>query len=157
MDECAIAIARSKASIMATSRPTNETKGKVEYSINSMRGVVSLNIRLEADTRQDGADWIATCPALDVSSQGATKAEALASLQEAVELWFESCLQRGVLDGALREAGFIGGRNEEIPPGATNVVELRAHPAGGQTTPDYIEITVPAYIAAQHLETSAPC
>lgn len=35
-------------------------------------------------------DWfIAQCPEVDVASQGATEAEALAALSEALELYFE--------------------------------------------------------------------
>src|SRR5436305_1177539 len=48
--------------------------------------------------------WSAICPILDVASQGASSGEAKRSLEEAVELWFESCIERGVLDQALSEA-----------------------------------------------------
>lgn len=41
-----------------------------------------------------------------VVSQGKTADDARRCLQEAIELWFESCVERGVLDQALREANF---------------------------------------------------
>jgi hypothetical protein len=41
-----------------------------------------------------------------VVSQGKSLDDARRCLQEAVELWFESCVERGVLDRALREANF---------------------------------------------------
>ena len=39
-------------------------------------------------------------------TQGPTRKGSLESLREAVELWFESCIERGVLDAALKEVGF---------------------------------------------------
>ena len=36
-------------------------------------------------------------------TQAPTKKQSLESLREAVGLWFESCIERGVLDAALRE------------------------------------------------------
>ena len=68
--------------------------------------VVTLSIRLEAATRQEGKVWLAWCPPLDVTTQADTKQRALASLKQAVELWFESCIARNVLEEALLEAGF---------------------------------------------------
>jgi len=112
---------------------------------------VTLAIHLEIGVRRDGDEYVAWCIPLDVSSQGRSKAEAVTSLKEAVELWFESCLQRGVLDKALREVGFTQGRSPAAP---TNGVRPDAHSA--EFTPDYIEVSVPAYIAARHLETRAP-
>lgn len=41
-----------------------------------------------------------------VVSQGKNADDARRCLQEAIELWFESCVERGVLDQALREANF---------------------------------------------------
>jgi predicted RNase H-like HicB family nuclease len=39
-------------------------------------------------------------------TQAETERQAMESLREAVELWFESCISRNVLDEALVEAGF---------------------------------------------------
>ena len=50
--------------------------------------------------------WLAWCAPLDIMTQTETERQALESLQEAVELWFESCISRNVLDEALVEAGF---------------------------------------------------
>ena len=57
--------------------------------------------------RRDGQQWVVWCPAIDVMTQAGTKEAALESLSEAVELWFESCIERGVLDAALKEVGFV--------------------------------------------------
>lgn len=66
-----------------------------------------LDIHLQAYVRRDTSRrWIATCPMVGVVSQGRNAEGAQRCLQEAVELWFESCVERGVLEQALREANF---------------------------------------------------
>src|ERR1700691_5624095 len=70
------------------------------------RSIVELRVKLQACTRQNGEAWLAWCPPLDVMTQAEKEQRALASLREAVELWFESCIARNVLDQALTEAGF---------------------------------------------------
>ena len=72
-----------------------------------MSETIELEVNLKAYVRRETSRrWIATCPQIDVVTQGATGDQAKACLQEAVELWFESCIERGVLDQALREANF---------------------------------------------------
>ena len=56
-------------------------------------------------------------------TQAETEQRAIDSLREAVELWFESCISRNVLDDALIEAGF-----NRLQPG--DVHGQRAWPAG---------------------------
>lgn len=48
---------------------------------------------------------LASCPSLDVHSQGTTEAEAKKNLTEAVSLFFISCYERGTLDSALKKCG----------------------------------------------------
>ena len=120
------------------------------------RSEITLIVRLEIATRRDGDQWIAWCLPLDVLSQGDSKPKAVASLREAVQLWFESSIQRGVLDDALREAGFVVGKpGEKLPDGASVIQvhsrEVRSSPEN--FTPSYIDVRVPAYIAAHQLET----
>jgi len=50
--------------------------------------------------------YLATCPALDLSSQGPTGEKALANLNEAVQAFVADCFERGTLDHVLRNAGF---------------------------------------------------
>jgi len=111
--------------------------------------VVTLSIRLEAATRQEGKVWLAWCPPLDVTTQADTKQRALASLKQAVELWFESCIARNVLEEALLEAGFRKMKAGEMPPQNASVVRLQEPPPAHAfpATRDYIEVSIPAYIA----------
>lgn len=121
---------------------------------------ITLTIQLEIGVRRDGDEYVAWCIPLDVFSQGKSKSQAIASLREAIELWFESCLQRGVLNEALREVRFVQGVS---PAGVkTSTVDLQEHRTStphrhGEFTPEYIEVSVPAYIAAHTTEPSAPC
>jgi predicted RNase H-like HicB family nuclease len=115
--------------------------------------VLALSIKLEAATRQEGDAWLAWCLPIDVTTQAETKQRALASLKQAVELWFESCIARNVLEEALLEAGFHKTKPRETPTQDVNVVKLHdpkpslAHAFSAQR--DYIEVSIPAYIAAQ--------
>lgn len=110
--------------------------------------VVMVKIRLQSATNQDGDQWVASCIPLDVVTQGDTKEEANRLLQEAVELWFESCIARNTLDKALLEAGFRrAGTNEEVSPDASVVAVGTPKKAGRKE--EFVEVSIPAYIAAQ--------
>jgi predicted RNase H-like HicB family nuclease len=121
--------------------------------------VVTLTVRLEAATKHEGAHWLAWCVPLDVTTQADSKAAALLSLKQAVELWFESCIDRGVLEQALEEAGFQRRKpGEDLLASARPVHTAKAaggqgHRFSGET--DYIEISIPAYVAAGLLEPRA--
>ena len=128
--------------------------------------VISLNVRLEAAVRKEGSDWLAWCPSLDVMSQAESQEDAFSALKEAVELWFESCIDRGVLEEALAEAGFHRAAPGEALPSGANVVQVRQQPTLNTNTPTvdevgtsrgYIEVCIPAYIAAKHMESLAAC
>ena len=49
---------------------------------------------------------VASCPVLDIFSQGDNKDEAKKNLTEAVHLFLSSCYERGTLDAVLKECGF---------------------------------------------------
>ncbi len=50
--------------------------------------------------------YVATCPALDVVTQGETKKKAKENLAEALLLFMETCLENGTLDTVLKQCGF---------------------------------------------------
>jgi predicted RNase H-like HicB family nuclease len=129
-------------------------RSRWKVSSRRMKGsTIALKIKLEAATRQEGDVWLAWCLPLDVMTQAKTKDEALQSLKEAVELWFESCISRNVLEKALREAGFLKVKAGEMPPKDASIVEVQnpkeplAHAFSAKR--DYIEVSIPAYIATQ--------
>ena len=122
--------------------------------------VVNLSVRLEAAFRQEGECWLAWCLPLDVMTQAETKEAAFESLKEAVALWFESCVERGVLDEALNEVGFQPIKPGEPVPEDTSIVAVnrpsRAIKNNFTASEDF-EVVIPAYIAAKQLEPGATC
>lgn len=125
--------------------------------------ITGYSVRLDAWFRREGRDWLVWCPSIDVMTQARTKKKAYESLREAVQLWFESCIERGVLDIALRETGF-----EKVPAGVevspgTNFVCVQRRPIaklgepelqfslGHQKGANYIEGVIPAHLAARQL------
>lgn len=128
-----------------------------------MAKISGYSVRLQAWYRRDGRDWIAWAPALQVMTQERTKKGALEGLREAIEGWFESCIERGVLDQALREVGFAIVAEGDTADSA-NVVEVthqeRTEPKemrfgiGGHKGVDYIVGEIPACIAAGQLGES---
>ena len=86
---------------------------------------ISLDVHLPAFVRRDTSRrWIATCPMVGVVTQGKSADDARHCLQEAVELWFESCVERGVLEQALREANFGPSRRGSDIPGQSFEIHL---------------------------------
>jgi len=67
---------------------------------------VQINIKLPFKITK-GAKWfLASCPILDVHSQGETEKQAKKNLIEAISLFLASCFQRGTLDEVLKKCGF---------------------------------------------------
>jgi predicted RNase H-like HicB family nuclease len=128
------------------------------------QSLVALSVKLEARTRQDGKVWLAWCPALDVMTQAGSEQGALVSLREAVELWFESCLARNVLDKALTEAGFYRMHPGDAVPSSGSFVAVeskhtRTLPGSvgaAFTGKREIEVSIPVYVAAQRDSSSNP-
>jgi predicted RNase H-like HicB family nuclease len=78
---------------------------------------VQAEFKLFGVIKREGKWYIAYCPPLDLTTQGRTKAEAKRNLLEACQLFIMSCLERGTLDQALRELGFVPQKDsvENIP------------------------------------------
>jgi predicted RNase H-like HicB family nuclease len=125
-----------------------------------MGEVVTLDVNLRAFSRKEKKNlWVAVCPRIGVASQGRTESDARKSLQDAVELWFESCLERGVLDQAMRESGFRSLANEEEAPADTEHVFVSRADSHAEDDILGIEFSVhfeiPAYQAAHFLGVPA--
>jgi predicted RNase H-like HicB family nuclease len=115
---------------------------------------ITLTVTLRAFVRKETKQrWVAVCPALGVASQGIDAEDAKRSVREAVELWFESCVERGVLDQALREANFRPLPSGELPlDGREHVLVDATQDIRGDLFP--VNITIPAYQAAAFLSAS---
>jgi predicted RNase H-like HicB family nuclease len=72
-----------------------------------MRVMVQAKFTLFGIVKREGDWFIAHCPPLDLASQGRTLTEAKKNLIEASQLFIISCLERGTLEQAMRELGFV--------------------------------------------------
>ncbi len=128
-----------------------------------MTDMIAVKLRLSAFVRRVNDIWESVCPTLAVYSQGDSEAEAKENLQEAVELWMESCLERNTLSASLEELGW-----HRIPPGLPmpsgdySIEVLRPEEADlGRVLGDpfSVELTIPAYQAAMFSgqSSAAPC
>lgn len=130
-----------------------------------MTQVEAYCLGLKAWHRHDEDAFIAWCPGLDVLSQAETQRGAMEALREAVELWFESCVERGSLADALQEVGIVGpSQDEPIPPAAGSVTICPPAPVdsgtgrhglsvtlGEDRRTDCIEARIPAHLLANRI------
>jgi predicted RNase H-like HicB family nuclease len=72
-----------------------------------MRVMVQAEFKLFGVMKREGDWYVAHCPPLDITTQGRTIPEAKRNLIEASELFIISCLERGTLDQAMKELGFV--------------------------------------------------
>ncbi|HYM61439.1 MAG TPA: type II toxin-antitoxin system HicB family antitoxin [Thermoanaerobaculia bacterium] len=113
-----------------------------------MGETVKLEIHLRAFVRKDTRTrWIAVCPMVNVVTQGKSAADARRCLDEAVQLWFEDCIERGTLDQALRESGFSLATREILDSNESVIVTRESQPdvLGDAFA---LNVTIPAYRAA---------
>ena len=66
---------------------------------------VGVDIEFPPEVHRERDAWVASCPQLHVASQGSTVEEAMAMLQEALNLFIEGCCEEGILDRVLEESG----------------------------------------------------
>ncbi len=66
-----------------------------------MTPVIEASFNLFGVLKRNGKWFIARCPALEIATK---------NLVEACELFLRSCVERGTLDQALRELGFVAVR-----------------------------------------------
>jgi predicted RNase H-like HicB family nuclease len=119
-----------------------------DLKIETSGETIKLDIRLRAFVRRETAKrWIAVCPKLDVVTQGTSREDAKRCLDEAVQLWFEDCIERGTLEQALRECGFRTATREEAEVQEEHILLTRDDEPDVLGDPFSIHVTVPAYQA----------
>lgn len=97
--------------------------------------VVQFNIQLPAVIKEKGKLFIASCPVLDVFTQGNTLEQAKKNLAEALSLFFISCYERRTLETVLRNCGF---RPAVTGDQLANVTQFH--------TDDYVNVPLPFMI-----------
>ncbi len=116
-----------------------KARNSVHFSLQ-----VIVNIRKENDVYYIGSD------AFDVHSQGYTEDEAKENIIEAIQLFIESCYERGVLSEALKELGFEPDR-EHASLGLQQASSLLQVPdASGSLM---IDVPLPLLVAAHVRQT----
>jgi len=85
---------------------------------------IQLSVKLLVQIEREGDLYISSCPALDVHSQGDSEDEARRNIIEAVQLFLESCYERGVLEQVLKESGFHPDLSTELTEDDGKVVEI---------------------------------
>lgn len=78
------------------------------------RNAINISFQVFVTLRKERNIFYIGCDALDVHSQGYTEEEAKANIIEAIQLFLESCFDRGVLTEALKELGFERLRREQV-------------------------------------------
>jgi predicted RNase H-like HicB family nuclease len=84
----------------------------------------TIEFKLPMRIQKKGKWFISSCPALDVFSQGPTKAEAEQNLADALYSFLDACYEDGTMDKVLHEAGFVrstGNRKAPTPNAASCV------------------------------------
>ncbi len=65
-----------------------------------------IEVNLPVQFIKEGKEYIAYCPALDISTSGSSIAEAKEMFFELVHLFFEEILKKGTLEEVLLECGW---------------------------------------------------
>ena len=110
-----------------------------------MKGRVKFEFNLPAEVKKVGKLYVAKCPLVAVYSQGSSKKEALVNLIEAIQLFVESCFERGTLEQVLQSCGF------EFTPDLNKVPKLQARRASAEC----VKVPLSLLIARKHAETRA--
>ena len=105
------------------------------------RDKILLKVDVQCRIQKDEVGYIAHCPSLDVFSQSGTEEKAIANLAEALQLFLESCRERGTLDAVLADCGF----EEEV---VSSSVERRT-PARSRSK-SHLDIQIPLMV--QHAQ-----
>jgi len=115
-------------------------------------------VKLSLQLRHEDSDWVVWCPAIDVATQARTRKRALEGVGEAVELWFESCISRGVLDRALQESGFRKVRGATTTRDVSDCVTVRATqtPDNAVAVPDINRCRISEELGDNFLEAFVP-
>ena len=78
-----------------------------------MTSAPQFDFSFPATVRKRRKWYLATCPFLDVASQGSSKEKALANLKDAIRGFLADCYERGTLEQVLRQAGFVAAQEPQ--------------------------------------------
>lgn len=92
--------------------------------------------------------YVSYCPSLDISTSGTSKEDALANFRERLEIYVETCLEKGTLWDDLKKHGWAVNKRNVTPPPFSVLVQKRevSDLLGGSL--DYQKIRTPFRFAA---------
>lgn len=67
---------------------------------------LTIHINVPFCLEQEDDVIVASCPMIDVASQGNTEEEAKKNLSEAIGLFFVTCIEMGTFSDVLKQCGF---------------------------------------------------
>jgi predicted RNase H-like HicB family nuclease len=102
-----------------------------------MKIKITFTAKLPIQITKKAKWFLASCPALDVSSQGETEEDAKKNIAEALFMFLRSCYERGTLEAVLKQCGFV----PDLESGQDN--ELVETPTGQEY------VNVPLYLLSQ--------
>ncbi len=100
-------------------------------SINNLNAKLNANLTLDIIIYKDGKYFNSLCPSVNVSSFGESEKDALEGINEALVLFFEDLLSRGMLELALLELGWTLQKVPQInfkQPLNSNANAVKIHP-----------------------------
>ena len=80
-------------------------QGRVEIT-RTKPGHLEIKSIISGELHKEDRMWVSVCPPLDLVTCGPTNKEALDNTQEAIAIFFKSCIERGTLEKALLELGW---------------------------------------------------
>ncbi len=96
---------------------------------------ITMNLPVKFEEGENPEIIIASCPLLDVWTQGRGLEEAKKNIAEALNLFVISCLERGTLEAVLKECGFAPDQRK-APKRAPPLEEPPAYD-------EYIDVQIP--------------
>ena len=94
---------------------------------------MTLSFRLPYRIKADQGWYVASCPSLDVHSQGKSQKQAKDNLREALLLFLTSCIERGTLDEVLKDRKVARARS--VPSranGQRHILDIPVHLIAGR-------------------------
>lgn len=85
---------------------------------------VTFHVDVPVCVKQEGRWYVAACFPLDLYTQGNTEDEAVNNLVEALQLFIESCYERGTLEKALKDLGFKPSHKHAKPHDGDRVISV---------------------------------
>lgn len=105
-----------------------------------MKYVVQFTALMPIVYKRSKGRVVASCPPLDLHSQGRIKKEAKDNLEEALSLFFLSCFERGTLEDVLKQCGFTPSRK---------IVRKKVVESSAQfNPPNFIKVPIPFEVNA---------